>query len=69
MRGHAHRGREGAREVEYAETCHIGKISDCDIVGEMLFDVVENSPQTSIVERMSGLDRRPNDDRIEMRMQ
>ena len=51
-----------------AETGNIGEIGDGDVIAEMLFDVVENSPQTPIVERMSGLNRQSDSSGVEMRM-
>jgi len=33
-----------------AETRDIGEVGDGDVVGEMLFDVCENTPQSSVIQ-------------------
>jgi hypothetical protein len=53
MRRHSCCGRERAREVKNAETGDISEIGDSNIVGKMRLDIVENKPQTSIIEPMS----------------
>ena len=68
MRRHARCGRERAREVKNAETRDIGEIGDRNIVSKVLRNMVEDTPQASIIERMPRLDRHADDTNIQMRV-
>src|SRR5256885_10172423 len=53
MRRHAHGGGKCAGEMKDAETRDIGEVCDGDVVSQMLFDVCENTPQSSDIRPMS----------------
>jgi hypothetical protein len=60
MRRHARGGGKCAGEMKDAETRDIGEVGYGDVVGEMLFDVCENTPQSSVIQPLWRLYRRPD---------
>jgi hypothetical protein len=65
---HARGGGKCTGEMKDAETCDIGQVGDGDLFREMLFNVGENAPQSSVIQPMSRRRRQPDETGLAVRV-